>query len=80
MVYRGRVHDARMLGQMLAQARYARGMTQRDLARELGISQRYVWDLEAGRPTMAITRLFAAMAATGMSLVAEIEPPGAGDD
>ncbi|MDR1118559.1 MAG: helix-turn-helix domain-containing protein [Bifidobacteriaceae bacterium] len=77
MVYRGHIRDPETLGRMLAEARHLRGLTQRDLARELGVSQRYIWEMEAGAPTIATTRLFAAMAATGMSLVAEIEPPGA---
>jgi transcriptional regulator with XRE-family HTH domain len=73
VAYWGRLPDAKSLGQMLAQARAIRGWSQRDLARRLSVSQRYIWEMESGEPTTAIKRLFAAMAATGMTLTAEIE-------
>lgn len=63
------------LGRVLQQARLISGKSQRELAAELGISQRYVWELEAGKPSLAFTRLFAAMRATGMELRATIQPP-----
>jgi transcriptional regulator with XRE-family HTH domain len=75
MLYRGRVRDAAALGQMLAQARLVRGLSQRDLAQSLGVSQRYIWEMEAGRPTLFAQRLFAHMAATGMTLTAEFADP-----
>jgi transcriptional regulator with XRE-family HTH domain len=48
-------------------------MSQRELASVLGVSQRYIWELEAGEPTIWARRLFAAMRATGMTLTATIE-------
>ena len=69
--YRGRVRTAEDLGRMLQQSRKLSGRTQHDVARELGISQRYVWDLEAGKPSLAMDRLFAMMQANGMQLYAE---------
>jgi transcriptional regulator with XRE-family HTH domain len=60
---------------MLAQARLARGLSQRGLAEELGVSQRYIWEMEAGQPTTYARRLFDFMAATGMSLTAEFDGP-----
>jgi len=76
VLYRGVIRDAEALGRMLAQARYAAGLTQRDLARRLGVSQRYVWQLESGEPTTFATRLFEAMAACGMTLHAEFGTSG----
>ncbi|MDR0960154.1 MAG: helix-turn-helix domain-containing protein [Propionibacteriaceae bacterium] len=70
--YSGPVQDAETLGQFVAQARLLKGMSQRDLAAEMGVSQRYVWDLESGEPTIWARRLFAAMRATGMTLTATI--------
>ena len=75
MLYRGRIRDGEALGQMLAQARYVTGMSQRDLAARLGVSQRYIWQMESGTPTMFTTRLFQAMSACGMTLSAEFGTP-----
>jgi transcriptional regulator with XRE-family HTH domain len=71
--YSGPVRDAEALGQFIAQARLLSGLTQRQLAAKLGVSQRYIWELEAGEPTIWARRLFEAMAATGMTLTATIE-------
>jgi len=47
---------------------------QRELARRLGTTQKYVWELEAGKPSIVMDRLFAAMRETGMDLTATITP------
>jgi transcriptional regulator with XRE-family HTH domain len=73
MLYHGKIRDVEALGQMLAQARLISGLSQRELADRLGVSQRYIWEMEAGRPTTYARRLFAFMAATGMALTAEID-------
>lgn len=57
---------------MLQQGRLLRGLSQRQLADELGISQRYVWEMESGNPTIFTYRLFQVMRATGMHLHVEI--------
>ena len=77
MPMRGEMNSPESLGRMLAQARLLKGMTQRDLAEELGISQRYIWEMESAKPSLFTNRLFATMRATGMKLIAEIEPPAA---
>ena len=51
MKYRGTVSNAESLGRMVAQGRLLNHLTQRELADRLGISQRYVWEIEAGKPT-----------------------------
>jgi len=71
MRYHGVIRDAETLGQMLAQARYTAGMSQREMAAQLGVSQRYIWQMESGVPTMFTTRLFQAMKSCGMTLTAE---------
>jgi len=78
MHYHGTIRDAESLGQMLAQARYANGISQREMAAHLGVSQRYIWQMESGEPTTFATRLFQAMAVCGMTLTAEFD--GKGDD
>ena len=75
MQYRGAIRNAEALGQMVAQARYVAGLTQRDLAKKLGVSQRYIWQMESGTPTTYATRLFEAMATCGMTLTAEFGTP-----
>ncbi|WP_129664842.1 helix-turn-helix domain-containing protein [Phytoactinopolyspora endophytica] len=72
MVYTGKVSSAESLGRILQQARLLSGMTQRELAERLGTTQRYIWEIEAGKPSIFVDRLFAAMHETGMELTATI--------
>jgi transcriptional regulator with XRE-family HTH domain len=74
--YTGKVTSAESLGRILQQARLLAGLSQRDLARRLGTTQKYVWELEAGKPSIVMDRLFAAMRETGMELTATITPQG----
>lgn len=82
MQYEGKVSGPESLGRMLQQARLMAGLTQRELAAQLGTTQKYIWELEAGKPSILMDRLFAAMEATGMALTATIGDPsdGAGQD
>ena len=75
--YHGKVIDPQSLGLMLQQARLVAGLTQRELASEIGTTQKYIWELESGKPSIAMQRLFAAMHATGMELTATITDPAA---
>ena len=75
MQYKGRVSSRESLGRMLQQARLVAGLTQRELATQLGTTQKYIWELEAGKPSILMDRLFAAMEATGMELTATISVP-----
>lgn len=72
MAYTGEVPDSESLGRILQQARLLRGMSQRELAERLGTTQRYIWEIEAGKPSIFMGRLFAAMRETGMELIATI--------
>jgi transcriptional regulator with XRE-family HTH domain len=74
--YTGKVSSAESLGRILQQARLLSGLSQRELARRLGTTQKYIWELEAGKPSIMMDRLFAAMRETGMELAATITPPG----
>lgn len=75
MQYQGKVSGPESLGRMLQQARLVAGLTQRELANQLGTTQKYIWELEAGKPSIVMHRLFAAMRATGMELTATISVP-----
>jgi transcriptional regulator with XRE-family HTH domain len=72
--YTGKVTGPTTLGRLLQQARALSGLTQRELAAQLGTSQRYIWEIESGKPSIYTDRLFAFMKATGMQLTATITP------
>lgn len=74
MAYTGKVPTAESLGRILQQARLLAGLSQRDLAQRLGTTQKYIWELESGKPSIVMDRLFAAMRETGMELTATIMP------
>ncbi|MGH3169201.1 MAG: helix-turn-helix domain-containing protein [Trebonia sp.] len=74
MAYTGKVTSAESLGRILQQARLLSGLSQRELASRLGTTQKYIWELEAGKPSILMDRLFAAMRETGMELTATITP------
>lgn len=61
---------------MLQLGRQQRGLTQREPADRLGISQRYIWEVESGKPTKYTERLFEMLRA--VRLTAEV--PEADDD
>ncbi|KMY23499.1 Helix-turn-helix domain-containing protein [Actinobaculum suis] len=75
MQYEGKVTGPESLGRILQQARLVAGLTQRELAAQLGTTQKYIWELESGKPSIIMERLFAAMRATGMELTATINVP-----
>ena len=77
MVYRGELRNPAALGLALQQGRVARGVSQRELAAELGLTQRWISELEAGKPGKFTDRLFEVMRATGVRLYAEIDRPDA---
>lgn len=74
MAYTGKITSAASLGRILQQARLLAGLSQRELARRMGTTQKYIWELEAGKPSILMDRLFAAMRETGMELSVVITP------
>jgi transcriptional regulator with XRE-family HTH domain len=72
MALTGNVTNPQDLGRLLQQARLSRGLSQQQVADELGISQGYVSELESGKSSLALTRIFEIMRLTGMTLRAEI--------
>jgi HTH-type transcriptional regulator/antitoxin HipB len=74
MAYTGKITSAESLGRILQQARLLAGLSQRELAQRLGTTQKYIWELESGKPSIVMDRLFAAMRETGMELSATITP------
>ncbi|UAJ80132.1 helix-turn-helix domain-containing protein [Leifsonia sp. ZF2019] len=67
-----RITGPRSLGTILREARLTRGLTQQKLSEELGVSKRYIIEMEQGKPTKAVERLFDYLRATGVTLQGEI--------
>jgi HTH-type transcriptional regulator/antitoxin HipB len=59
------------LGRFLARTREDRGLTQEALAEELGVSRRYVSEIENGKPGLYTERLFQMLRLLGVRLRAE---------
>lgn len=61
------------VGLAIQQARLARGMSQSELAAELGITQSAVSEIEGGKSTIYLRRVLALARATGLELSASWE-------
>jgi len=68
-----KVADSFTLGQVIQQSRMQQNLSQRDVAKALGISQKWVWEMEQGKPGILMNRLFEMLKATGITLYAEFE-------
>lgn len=75
----GEIRTAEGLGRMLQQGRLVRGISQRALADELGVGQKWVWEMESGKPGLFTERLFQMLRATGVHLYAELDVPDASE-
>ena len=67
------IKNSEALGLILQQGRLRQGLTQKQLADELGIRQAYIWQMESGKPTKYADRLFELLRATGIKLIADLE-------
>ena len=68
-----KIRDPFTLGQIIQQSRMQQGFSQRELANILGISQKWVWEMEQGKPGLLMDRLFMILEKTGVTLSAEFE-------
>lgn len=59
------------LGRLIQQSRISSGQTQTEVAQELGISQRAITEIETGKATIQMRRLFDLLKMTGASLSGE---------
>lgn len=66
------IRDAITLGSILLELRTRAGLTQRQLADELGVSQRYIVELEQGKQTKSVERLFGYIKITGGRLLLDL--------
>jgi y4mF family transcriptional regulator len=64
------IEDARQFGSAVAAARRALGLTQRELALSINCGERFIVELEAGKPTAQLGKALAAAQAVGLRLTA----------
>jgi DNA-binding XRE family transcriptional regulator len=64
------IEDARQFGSAVASARKALGLTQRELALAINSGERFIVELEAGKPTAQLGKALAAAKAVGLRLAA----------
>lgn len=62
------VRSPQALGQVLARLRYQLGLTQEELAETLGVSRRYLSEIENGKQSLFATRLFELLRELGVHL------------
>ncbi len=62
------IRNAKDFGEMVAQARKGLGITQRELALAINSGERFIVDLEAGKPTAQLGKALAAAHAAGVRL------------
>jgi HTH-type transcriptional regulator/antitoxin HipB len=62
------VLDAKALGAALRDYRLSAGLTQAQVARQIGVDRQYVSELEQGKETEQLRRLFAAFRVLGLDL------------
>ena len=68
-----KIKDAFTLGQVLQQGRLEQGISQRELAGQLGVSQKWIWEMEQGKPGILTERLFKILDFNKITLMAEFE-------
>lgn len=69
------IDNARSFGQAVRAARKEKGLSQRLLAEQCGCSQRFVSELERGKPTAELEKALALLAHLGLSLTADRRQP-----
>ena len=73
MQLKTKIKDPFTLGQVIQQSRMQQNLSQRELAAMLGISQKWVWEMEQGKPGILMDRLFMMLQKTGVTLYAEFD-------
>lgn len=64
------IDNATQFGAAVASARKALGLTQRELALVINSGQRFIVDLESGKPTAQLGKALSAAKAVGLRLTA----------
>jgi transcriptional regulator with XRE-family HTH domain len=68
---RANVRTPQDLGKIIRRVREQHGLTQRELADRLSVSQRYLSELENGRPKIADDRYFRLLRLLGLTMTVQ---------
>lgn len=68
---RASVHNPQDLGRVIRRVREQHSLTQRELADRLSVSQRYLSELENGRPKIADERYFNLLRLLGLTMTVQ---------
>jgi y4mF family transcriptional regulator len=68
----GKISDPAQLGSIIRQVRKAQGITQEDLSAQAGVGPRLIGEIERGKTTAEIGKVFQLLASLG--LVVSIQP------
>ncbi len=71
------IHTAADLGRLIRQARQARGWTQAELAARCGTGERFIVELENGKPTAQLGKALTAAREVGLKLASHPSGPAA---
>ncbi len=65
----GKISDLRQLGALVRQVRKSQGITQEDLSALAGLGPRLIGEIERGKPTAEIGKVFQLLASLGLDVV-----------
>ncbi len=68
----GNISSPEQLGTLIRQVRKGQGITQEDLSSLVGVGPRLIGEIERGKPTAEIGKVFQLL--TGLGLVLSIQP------
>jgi len=68
----GKIADPKQLGELIRQVRKEQGITQEDLSALAGVGPRLIGEIERGKPTAEVGKVFQVLASLG--LVLSIQP------
>ena len=71
------INTAADLGRLIRQGRQARGWTQAELAARCGTGERFIVELENGKPTAQLGKALKAAREVGLKLASHLSDPAA---
>ncbi len=72
------IRSPETLGQEMARRRVAADLTQDELAEAIGVSRRYIYNIESGQPNLYARRLFDSLRELGLHVELVPKPPACG--
>jgi HTH-type transcriptional regulator/antitoxin HipB len=67
----GKISDPAQLGSLIRQVRKGQGITQEDLSALAGVGPRLIGEIERGKPTAEIGKVFQLLASLGLTISIE---------